>query len=201
MDFGSISSWLKETIPGIILLGAVGSLFGAFILWLLSKAIKALSGITLKILSSSTNKVFVNYFRQYLTFRATFFQLKNKRREVPLIVLHISASHARAISMLLSWILFLCAYFNFLLFGTEYLYTSILLVALLFMAAHDALINTVYTWMIEHYLYQSERDFATETYATEDSLWQEMFYMLRKNNRKLKEIDPDKLIELSQGND
>lgn len=37
MDAAALSEWLKNSVPGIILLGAVGSIFAALVLWLANR--------------------------------------------------------------------------------------------------------------------------------------------------------------------
>src|SRR6266496_5527832 len=37
MDLQNVTNWLKTTVPGIIILGSVGSLLAVLVLWLLSR--------------------------------------------------------------------------------------------------------------------------------------------------------------------
>ena len=52
MDLTTISEWLKTTIPGIVILGAFGSLIAAFVLWAIPKLLPSLKTGCIKIITS-----------------------------------------------------------------------------------------------------------------------------------------------------
>ena len=124
LEYSHITEWLKNTIPGIIILGGLGSIFGIFILWILPKTARFAVNTTKYFLIKIFGRCFAEfgfiYMREYYKFRSTLLQLRYKSKKTSLIILHQNISNQRIVSCLSALILFITTYFLFLITGTEY---------------------------------------------------------------------------------
>lgn len=172
MDYVIISDWLKNTIPGIIILGALGSLIAGFVIWFAIKLFKLISYLNrfviVRVFGENLSKIGVFYARSYYTLRATAFQLFNKQKELPLIILHQNLLANRNISIINVLIFLLTTYFMFLLFDTSYPKTTALFVCLFILSLHDAILFTIWSNKIGEYFYGHEASIAKNTYESRD---------------------------------
>lgn len=193
MDYVTISGWLKNTIPGIILLGALGSLLAGFSVWLAVKMFKLLIRLNrfvlVKVFGENLAKLGVFYARTYYILRATIFQISNKKKDLSLIVLHQSLLANRNISTLCFLVFFLSTYFMFLFFGTSFPKTTALLVCLSILSFHDAILFTVWVHKIEEYFYGDEALIAKHTYESRDMVVTESLVSLLEFSKKSKKSE------------
>ncbi len=68
MDYVQVSEWLKNTILGIIILGAIGSIAAGFIIWLCSKLVKFSTFLVIKIFGQNLAKFFYRLFTTILRY-------------------------------------------------------------------------------------------------------------------------------------
>ncbi|WP_318436386.1 hypothetical protein [Photobacterium leiognathi] len=157
--------WLKDTIPGIIVLGAFGSILGAFLLWAIAK-------VTIKIWSFAKRKInkqvlnlMLRYMKGYLIARATILQLQNKNNTASIIALYSRVLTDKQTSSILSFLLLITLTIFLSVTGTEYLETSVFLVSLFFIFLHDAIVYRVLQLLFDTYLFGSEEKIAKNTYT------------------------------------
>lgn len=178
IDF-EIASWLKETIAGIIILGAFGSILGGIFLWLGHKLVKQF----LKVMFHLSNNIFIailkQYFKFYLSIRGTSLQLINKNKIASIIVLHQRVLSYRTVSEILTVLFAVIVYLNFAFYGTQNFWTSVIFWALLFMSAHDWVLYTVAENMINRHLTNIETEISEETYKNDDVLFLEGLNVLK----------------------
>ncbi|MBM4941656.1 hypothetical protein H2659_17770 [Vibrio cholerae] len=174
MNYVEIASWLKDTIPGIILLGMIGSLAAGIAAWLLSKLYKGLirlnNYLIVKVFGESVTKLGIFYLRYYYTVRSTVGQLRNKDKELPLIVIHQQFLASRNLSVITFLIFSLVAYLMFLFVGTSYPKTTALFVAIAFLSMNDSIVFSLWARKVEDYFYGVEKGIAEETYKTRDAV-------------------------------
>ena len=80
MELVALSEWLKTTIPGIILLGALGSIIAALILW---AGNRLLFPVFQKIFIRSLTEI-IGHFAKPAAFQIVQFLLKNGDKNLPL---------------------------------------------------------------------------------------------------------------------
>ena len=80
MELAALSEWLKTTIPGIVLLGAMGSIIAALVLW----AAKRLLYPVCKKIFISTLAGIIGHFAKPAAYRIVEFLLKNGDKNLPL---------------------------------------------------------------------------------------------------------------------
>ena len=192
MDYVMISGWLKDTIPGIIILGALGSLIAGFFIWFAIKLFKLITHlnrfILVKVFGENLAKIGVFYARSYYILRATVFQLFNKQKELPLIILHQRLLANRNISIINALIFLLATYFMFLFFDTSFPKTTALLVCLSILSLHDAILFTVWSNKIDEYFYENEASIARNTYESRDMVVTQSLVSILARSKK-KKID------------
>ncbi|HDZ9478486.1 TPA: hypothetical protein RUZ88_003640, partial [Vibrio cholerae] len=99
--------WLKDTIPGIIVLGAFGSILGAFLLWAIAKITLKLWSFTKRKIDKQVLNVMLRYMKGYLVARATILQLQNKNSTASIIALYSRVLTDKQTSSILSFLLFI----------------------------------------------------------------------------------------------
>lgn len=190
MDFTTIETWLKNTIPGIIVLGAVGSIAAIIFLYFFKKLsnyfITYLKFILDKMIFIGIYKIMFKYLKFYLKFKGTLSQLKNRKKDLSIVIMHKKYLAIRDTSYLISIIFFLISYFLMLFTGTEYLKTSVTSVALTIIFFHDAILNALLVYKIEEMFFGQEEEFAKNTYVDENTLTIEVILFSEKLNNKKK---------------
>lgn len=153
MNYTAIETWLVSTVPGIIILGAAGSVLGTMTLWLTIKIIKSLFIFILKqsdsLLSRITINLLLTYTRAYINAKEMITTLSNKNSELPITLLYIKITRQK---YYFSTICTVSLFISILLFsfqGTEYPKLTISFVAITFALLHDSIIYSVYLKMIE----------------------------------------------------
>lgn len=180
-----MEEWFRNSIPGIIILGAIGSILAMLVLYLFRKILHFVS----LFMKSILNKVFIlgmeniifKYFRLYLNFKGTLFQLKHRKKNLSIIILYKKYSSYRDVSYLLFIGFFLISYFLLLFYSTEYFKTTIALIALTIISFHDALVYTAMTRRIELEFLSEEEEFAKNTYSDKKTLTSELLLYSKKN--------------------
>ncbi|EGQ7787872.1 hypothetical protein ID500_003437, partial [Vibrio cholerae] len=117
--------WLKDTIPGIIVLGAFGSILGAFLLWAIAKITLKLWSFAKRKIDKQVLNVMLRYMKGYLVARATILQLQNKNSTASIIALYSRVLTDKQTSSILSFLLFISLTIFLSVTGTEYLKTSV----------------------------------------------------------------------------
>lgn len=178
MNIVEITEWLKTTIPGIILLGAIGSIFGVIIIWFSIKLFKivisAVKTFIDKVLGENFFKLFVGYMKLYYQARGLILQLKEKDDQIPLVVLHQQALANRNLISLMGFVLFLLTVLLFVFTGTDYPKTAIFLVSLSIIFIHDAIFVSYWTKQICRHFYGYQLDLSKNTYANKNTVIQEI---------------------------
>lgn len=196
-----ISIWLKSTVLGIVILGAIGSIVGVMVLWVLTKIFKRIAIAISNTVSENTFKVIGVYIKGYLRFRGTLLQLINKNKVDSVAAFHANVVSKKTISVILSWLLFITCYFIFLFFDTEYIKTSVFFVALFFLFLHDACMYAVCQWLIEHYLFGREEEISKSTYSDESIVLLETIILIKENTEAFKDFDISKLLKKNISNE
>lgn len=194
-----LTEWLKSTIPGIIILGAIGSVIGALAIWLLLHLLRIvgrfLDFVAGKVITDNFFKLIWFYVRQYFVFRSLLAQLTNKSSYVSLSVLHTKLATYKLISAFTAILTFCISYFLFLLLGTEYPKSTAFFVAAFFLSAHDAIMCQVLQVLVERKLFGYEYDVARGTYKDESILILDAILSWKEHHPKLKKIDIDKVLK------
>lgn len=187
--------WFKDTIPGIILLGAIGSILGAFVLWVVSVIAKRLFSFLRKAYDDKTSKLFLFYARRYLAARASLIQLDCKKKYVPMSALYTKTIIDKQTSSILAWVLFFILTLLFTIYGTIHLKTTVLFVSLFFLFFHDAMFLLAVQYCYDKYLSGKESDLALETYKNELTTIIELAILIKEHNLGLQDIELDKLVK------
>lgn len=186
MDFTALESWLKNTIPGIIVLGAVGSIAAIIFLYFLKKILKnfltLLKFMINKMIVIGIKKIMFKYLKFYFEFKGTLAQLKNRNKDLSLVIMHKRYIANRDTSFIISIIFFLISYFLMLFSGTEYLKTSVACVTLTILFFHDAILNALLVYKIEKIFFGQEEEFAKNTYLDENTLTIEAILFSKKKS-------------------
>lgn len=109
MDLVAISVWLKTTIPGIVLLGALGSAIAALAIWAARRLLLPL----FKSFLLDSLKRLVEHFAKPATFSIVHFVLKNGDKNLPLFYA------LQIIKLVLALFVATCAFMLFALAITE----------------------------------------------------------------------------------
>ena len=190
MDITSLSIWLKTTIPGIILLGAIGSVSGVFLIWLLSKIAKLVWRkfviSATKVFGKNLFKFSIFYMRTYYVQKAIFLQLINKKKYLSASVYIQKSLSNRNIAWLFFITFSLVTIGLFVFKGTTYPKTSSLLVAITILIFHDAIALTIWCGKLGKSFYGIETEVAENTYKSKESVIIESAYSLidLKNKQK-----------------
>lgn len=161
MNIQQIEIWLLNTVPGIIILGAVGSILGSIFLWIAVRGIKALAAFII----NKTNEVVWNfifsavatYTRAYLRARELVKLVSAKEDILPVSLLYSRTLRKQFFYSVTALIAFFISLLLFIFVGTEYTKTSVFFIAITFMSFHDSLIYDFYLKMIENkYLSEGE---------------------------------------------
>ncbi|EJV9415949.1 hypothetical protein N7891_004191 [Vibrio vulnificus] len=174
MDYIQISEWLKNTIPGIIILGAIGSIAAGVVIWLLSKLAKVLMSLNrylvVQVFGANVAKFCILYLRQYYTLRATISQLFNKEQELPLVVIHQRFLANRNLSCFAALLFSITAILLFLLHETDFPKATASFVALSILCINDTIAYGVWANRVAKFFYGNEESVAEETYKTKESV-------------------------------
>ncbi|EGQ9396154.1 hypothetical protein [Vibrio cholerae] len=181
--------WLKDTIPGIIVLGAFGSILGAFLLWAIAKITLKLWSFAKRKIDKQVLNVMLRYMKGYLVARATILQLQNKNSTASIIALYSRVLTDKQTSSILSFLLFISLTIFLSVTGTEYLKTSVFLVSMFFMFLHDAIVYRVLQLLFDTYLFGNEEKFAKATYDDNIVSFIELIISLRPYIDKFNNID------------
>ncbi|WP_264403242.1 hypothetical protein [Vibrio owensii] len=181
--------WLKDTIPGIIVLGAFGSILGAFLLWVTAKVTLKLWSFAKRKIDKQVLNVMLRYMKGYLVARATILQLQNKNSTASTIALYSRVLTDKQTSSILSCLLFISLTIFLAVTGTEYLKTSVFLVSMFFMFLHDAIVYRVLQLLFDTYLFGNEEKFAKATYDDNIVSIIDLIISLRPHIDKLNDID------------
>ncbi|HDM8172613.1 TPA: hypothetical protein P0E23_005300 [Vibrio harveyi] len=181
--------WLKDTIPGIIVLGAFGSILGAFLLWVTAKVTLKLWSFAKRKIDKQVLNVMLRYMKGYLVARATILQLQNKNSTASIIALYSRVLTDKQTSSILSCLLFISLTIFLAVTGTEYLKTSVFLVSMFFMFLHDAIIYRVLQLLFDTYLFGNEEKLAKATYDDNIVSIIDLIISLRPHIDKLNDID------------
>ncbi|ELB2250065.1 hypothetical protein QNZ72_004523 [Vibrio parahaemolyticus] len=181
--------WLKDTIPGIIVLGAFGSILGAFLLWVTAKVTLKLWSFAKRKIDKQVLNVMLRYMKGYLVARATILQLQNKNSTASIIALYSRVLTDKQTSSILSCLLFISLTIFLAVTGTEYLKTSVFLVSMFFMFLHDAIVYRVLQLLFDTYLFGNEEKFAKATYDDNIVSIIDLIISLRPHIDKLNDID------------
>ena len=163
MNYIEIETWLLNTVPGIILLGAIGSILGSILLWLTIKSIKIFAAFLLE----KTNEIIwkflfntvVSYARAYFRARDLVNILSSKPTALPISLLYAKTQRKEAFHSIAGLISFFVSLLLFIFVGTEYTKTSVFFVALTFLYTHDAIIYSIFLKIIENkYLHEDEEN-------------------------------------------
>lgn len=161
MNYIEIETWLINTIPGIILLGAIGSIVGSIFLWMFIKIVKAFSAFfiekTDEIVWKFLFNLIVGYARAYFRARDLVNILSSRADALPISMLYAKVQRKATFYSLAALISFFISLLLFILLGTEYVKTSIFFVACTFIYTHDAIILSIFIKLIEDiYLREDE---------------------------------------------
>lgn len=174
MDYIQISEWLRNTIPGIIILGAIGSIAAGVIIWLLSKLAKIIISVNrylvVQVFGASVAKFCILYLRQYYTLRATISQLFNKEQELPLVVIHQRFLANRNLSGVAALLFSITAILLFLLHGTDFPIATASFVAVSILCINDTVVYGIWANKVAKFFYGNEESVAEETYRTKESV-------------------------------
>ncbi|MDO6525453.1 hypothetical protein Q4519_07120 [Motilimonas sp. 1_MG-2023] len=174
MNFVEITEWLKSTIPGIIILGAIGSIAGTFILWFTIKLFKELFRLLNlfmnRFVGEKLAKLFISYMRVYFKARAIFYQLTTKKSKLQLQILYQKTLADRNLIIIIAFIMLLITSLVFIFTGTTYPKTSVSLVALTIIFVHDSIFMAHWVRKMSYHFYGREEDIAKNTYADEDAV-------------------------------
>ncbi|CAH7204528.1 conserved membrane hypothetical protein [Vibrio chagasii] len=181
--------WLKDTIPGIIVLGAFGSILGAFLLWVTAKVTLKLWSFAKRKIDKQVLNVMLRYMKGYLVARATILQLQNKNSTASIIALYSRVLTDKQTSSILSCLLFISLTIFLSVTSTEYLKTSVFLVSMFFMFLHDAIVYRVLQLLFDTYLFGKEEKFAKATYDDNIVSIIDLIISLRPHIDKLNDID------------
>ncbi|AXN30214.1 hypothetical protein [Vibrio coralliilyticus] len=181
--------WLKDTIPGIIVLGAFGSILGAFLLWVTAKVTLKLWSFAKRKIDKQVLNVMLRYMKGCLVARATILQLQNKNSTASIIALYSRVLTDKQTSSILSCLLFISLTIFLAVTGTEYLKTSVFLVSMFFMFLHDAIVYRVLQLLFDTYLFGNEEKFAKATYDDNIVSIIDLIISLRPHIDKLNDID------------
>ncbi|WP_337917119.1 hypothetical protein [Vibrio cholerae] len=179
MNIVELSEWLKSTIPGIILLGAVGSIIGSIIIYFSIKLFKSLTNAInvffVRLFGDNFFKLIVFYMRLYYKARSLLFQLKEKEDQIPLLILHQRVLADRNLIFIIAFVLVLITTLLFIFTGALYPKTAVFLVSLSIIFVHDALFVSYWAGKIEKHFYGLESDFSKYTYDNKDTVICEIF--------------------------
>lgn len=191
MDYTEISFWLKNTIPGILILGAIGSILGPLLLWVFYKFLRwfgrMINFFILTFFGKPIAAFGVIYMQQYFIIRAVIYQSINKKKYNSLLLLHQKICANKVVNGIGFIVLFMSTYFIFLFTGTEYLKTAIFSVSFTFIFLHDYILYSVFQNKIEHYFLGFERNISESTYENKDTVKEETFYSIASYLNSLSE--------------
>ncbi|HHY0437728.1 TPA: hypothetical protein ACX3GA_004611 [Vibrio parahaemolyticus] len=188
IDFVSISEWLKTTIPGIVLLGAFGSVAGVALLTLLNKVTRTSYRLVSDAFLNRFLDLFLIYVKAYLSARSNVFQLKNKSKDVELLAYYIKVVSEKRSSSMLAWLSFFIIVLLFVITVTVYIKTLVFFIAIFFVVFHDSICWLVIQALMDNVFHKEELDFAKNTYSDEHVAITELDLLLkeRRANEKIK---------------
>ena len=195
MEVDNIVYWLKNSIWGIVILGAFGSLLGVVFF----SAIKYIFSKIVGFLGHFSNKSFIrislSYIRKYLVLRATILQLRNKGNNYSLTSLHNRYLLDKQTAVIISWVLFFIITVLFSIFGAEYAMLGAFLVSIFFLFLHEAIVSVVLCWVFDEYLYSSEEKLAMATYKDEIVAMVDLIISLQTHYDRLHDIEIEEIVE------
>ena len=194
MNYIEIEQWLLNTIPGIVILGAIGSIVGSILLWITVKGIKY---ITVFVFEKTTELIWkflfnasVSYAREYFRARDLVNVLSSKSSPLPISLLYFKVQRKEFFYSILGALCFFISLLLFIFVGTEYTKTSIFFVAMTFLYAHDAVMYSIYLKIIENKFLKEDEEDIKQTHINRDDVFEEAepiidsWYENRKKHNK-----------------
>lgn len=124
MSYSEIEVWLLNTILGLIVLGAIGSIAGSIFLWIVVKMAKASVGFLVEksnqMLSSFIVNITISYMRSYLRARELVNIAHTKPTVVPIGILYAKTLRRQFFYSSFAALCFFISVMLFVLFGVEY---------------------------------------------------------------------------------